>query len=103
MRTGLAASTVTPGSTPPDASLTTPVIAAWAEAIEGSSRKTSRPSIPTEVDNRRGKLNIALLLHRCLRTDAKRAQGGGCRTGRPFPLIAKARPQPYPSQGIEPI
>ena len=27
---GLAASTVAPGNTPPEASLTTPVIAAWA-------------------------------------------------------------------------
>src|SRR4029434_2376300 len=32
---GLAASTVTPGSTPPDASLTTPVIAACAYAADG--------------------------------------------------------------------
>ena len=30
IRTGLDASTVTPGSTPPDVSLTTPVIDAWA-------------------------------------------------------------------------
>src|SRR6187402_3574310 len=36
MRTGLAASTVTPGSTAPDASLTTPVIDACASAVAGS-------------------------------------------------------------------
>src|SRR6266545_1672849 len=32
---GLLASTVTPGSTAPDGSLTTPVIEAWAKAAEG--------------------------------------------------------------------
>src|SRR5688572_18213981 len=39
--TGLAASTVTPGNTPPDASLTTPVIAAWANAVDGTSTHTN--------------------------------------------------------------
>ena len=36
---GLAASTVTPGSTPPDASRTTPVIEACANAAAGASTK----------------------------------------------------------------
>ena len=40
--TGLAASTVTPGSTPPEASLTTPVMAACAYAAAGKSRTASR-------------------------------------------------------------
>jgi hypothetical protein len=42
MSTGLAASTVTPGSTPPEASLTTPVIAACAWAAAGRSKRTNR-------------------------------------------------------------
>src|SRR6185295_13225004 len=42
IRTGLAASTVTPGNTPPDASLTTPVIAACANTADGRSRSTNR-------------------------------------------------------------
>src|SRR5437016_5108994 len=42
MSTGLAASTVTPGSTPPDASRTTPVMAACAYAAAGKSTTTSR-------------------------------------------------------------
>ena len=37
MSAGLEASTVTPGSTAPDESLTTPVIDAWACAADGSS------------------------------------------------------------------
>ena len=40
IRTGLATSTVTPGSTPPDASLTTPVMAACARAAAGKSSNT---------------------------------------------------------------
>src|SRR5438552_13140297 len=40
--TGLAASTVTPGSTAPDASLTTPVMAACANAVTGRSTTTNR-------------------------------------------------------------
>ena len=36
MRTGLAASTVTPGSTAPDASRTTPAMVACADAVEGN-------------------------------------------------------------------
>ncbi len=35
--TGLDASTVTPGSTPPDESLTTPAIEAWAYTMPGNS------------------------------------------------------------------
>ena len=41
IRTGLAASTVAPGNTPPEASLTTPVIAAWAEAADGKSNNAN--------------------------------------------------------------
>src|SRR5262249_19294079 len=40
--TGLAASTVTPGSTPPDASLTVPVMEDCARAGRGASRKNAR-------------------------------------------------------------
>src|SRR5688572_13861259 len=39
--TGLAASTVTPGRTAPDASLTTPVMTAWADAIDGTNTHTN--------------------------------------------------------------
>src|SRR6185436_9576471 len=42
MSTGLAASTVTPGSTAPEGSLTTPVIAACAKSVAGRSRTTNR-------------------------------------------------------------
>src|SRR5262245_29357083 len=47
---GLVASTVTPGSTPPEVSLTTPASAAWANADAGTSvrhanNKTARFSI----------------------------------------------------------
>src|SRR5262245_2207886 len=38
---GLEASTVTPGSTPPDASRTVPVREAWANTDAGSNRTTS--------------------------------------------------------------
>src|SRR4030095_10664685 len=41
MRSGLAASTVTPGNTAPETSFTTPVIDAWANAEAG--RTTTRP------------------------------------------------------------
>src|SRR5438132_14310140 len=51
---GLAASTVTPGNTPPDASLTTPVIAACAYAADGRSSRTSRAQ-----DDRFARVNIA--------------------------------------------
>src|SRR5687767_15663567 len=57
IRTGLAASTVTPGSTAPDASLTTPVMAPCAIAAAGTSRTTSR----TAAD-RRASGHIAFLL-----------------------------------------
>ncbi len=42
IRAGLAASTITPGSTAPDTSLTTPVIAACARATAGNRSKTDR-------------------------------------------------------------
>ena len=44
---GLAASTVTPGSTAPDGSLTTPVIDACAQAIDGRAKTTSNTTPTT--------------------------------------------------------
>src|SRR5678816_1592107 len=44
MSAGLDASTVTPGSTPPDESFTTPVMDAWAYADAGSTVKQANPS-----------------------------------------------------------
>src|SRR5215475_11677756 len=41
IRAGLAASTRTPGRTPPELSLTTPVIAACAKTVDGKSNETS--------------------------------------------------------------
>src|SRR5689334_5787656 len=41
MSAGLAASTVTPGSTAPEASRTVPVRDAWAKTVDGSSRTTA--------------------------------------------------------------
>src|SRR5688572_17605897 len=50
MRAGLDASTVTPGNTPPEASLTTPAISAWACAkvgtISANSAHTHKLDIP---------------------------------------------------------
>src|SRR5262245_61313691 len=40
IKAGLAASTRTPGRTPPELSLTTPVIAACPKTVDGKSRKT---------------------------------------------------------------
>src|ERR1043166_3024719 len=52
IRTGLAASTVTPGSTPPETSLTTPAIAACAKTTAGrrSSNDRSRTDRVTTFD-----------------------------------------------------
>src|SRR5256885_17117081 len=49
MRTGLAASTVTPGSTAPDVSLTTPVneLCAWATLGPTRSRPNATKNAPT--------------------------------------------------------
>ena len=44
MSTGLEASTVTPGSTAPLVSLTTPEKALWADAATGSSRSNANPN-----------------------------------------------------------
>ena len=44
---GLAASTVTPGSTAPDGSLTMPVIDACAQAIDGRDKTTSNTTPTT--------------------------------------------------------
>jgi hypothetical protein len=55
MRTGLDASTVTPGSTAPDVSVTTPAMVAelvpWAEAASGRHIETkgARMTPPTNV------------------------------------------------------
>src|SRR4029450_9796055 len=57
IRTGLAASTVTPGRTAPEVSRTTPVIAACANAAAGRSKTTNRA--PTD---RRAKIHIVFLL-----------------------------------------
>src|SRR5262245_8741371 len=58
MRTELDASTVTPGSTAPDASLTTPVIAACANAAAGRSKTTTRATAVL-----RASVSIAFLLN----------------------------------------
>src|SRR5580765_7636081 len=55
--TGLAASTVTPGNTAPDVSLTTPVMVDWAEAIVGRMARhaptiNAFPSLSTKVSLR---------------------------------------------------
>src|SRR5690242_10288877 len=52
MSTGLAASTVTPGRTPPDASLTTPVMAACAWATAGKRIRTNRATAAHEANLR---------------------------------------------------
>src|SRR5262245_66588781 len=51
MSTSLAASIVTPGSTPPDASLTVPEIDAWANAEAGrkSRARTTTPLVRTRM------------------------------------------------------
>jgi hypothetical protein len=41
IRTGLEASTVTPGNTPPDVSRATPVMAAWAKTVVGRRHASS--------------------------------------------------------------
>src|SRR5262245_302268 len=46
MSSGLAASTVTPGSTAPDVSLTTPVMDDWARAAAGTSTSAASNAIP---------------------------------------------------------
>src|SRR5205809_7608494 len=47
MSAGLEASTVTPGSTAPEASLTMPTIDAWANAIAGMPRSATRTRTTT--------------------------------------------------------
>jgi hypothetical protein len=59
IRTGLAASTVVPGNTAPDVSLTTPVMAPCADAEAGRSKRTNRTA-----DDRVATRLIALLLSR---------------------------------------
>src|SRR5262245_61257535 len=49
MSAGLDASTVTPGSTAPDASLTTPLIVACAEATTGSNSTNPNAKIPLPI------------------------------------------------------
>ena len=50
MRTGLAASTVTPGSTAPEVSLTTPVNVLCACAIDGSASSAKQQRNPSRAD-----------------------------------------------------
>src|SRR5882672_11759938 len=59
IKTGLAASTVTPGSTAPDVSRTTPVMAACAYAAAGNSKKPTTIAAAFETS-----LFIAPLLDR---------------------------------------
>src|SRR5262245_3583880 len=68
--TGLVAATVTPGNTPPDASLTTPVIAACARAVDGKSNgtKTTRRG----PEKRRITWTIAILLNFQQSNDCRR-------------------------------
>src|SRR5687767_2305733 len=54
MSAGLAASTVTPGSTAPDGSLTTPVMAACANAAAGTSKTISRSAADRRTNARMG-------------------------------------------------
>src|SRR5687767_4868631 len=56
INTGLVTSTVTPGSTAPDASRTTPAIDAWAWAITGTSATN-----PTSINATRVNRNIRIL------------------------------------------
>src|SRR5205809_5015096 len=58
INTGLAASTITPGSTAPDASLTTPVMAACANAAAGRSTTARRAAA-----DRLANVHIVFLLH----------------------------------------
>src|SRR5262245_56613656 len=52
IRTSLDASTVTPGSTAPDVSLTTPTIALWAWATLGTSTSTANAAMRNPTDLR---------------------------------------------------
>src|SRR5215813_6409186 len=49
MRASLAASTVTPGSTAPDESFTTPAIALWAWATDGSASRHTSAARPKQT------------------------------------------------------
>src|SRR5262245_13574760 len=64
IRTGLAASTVTPGSTPPDASLTTPVMAPCAKAAAGRSSTIARTAADRRANAHIGTLLTWGRLHR---------------------------------------
>src|SRR6266550_1480068 len=84
MRAGLAASTVTPGSTPPDASFTTPVIEAWAYANDGAINKSA-----TTTNNPTS---------RCIHHPfSAKPIHRGCREGRIYITTTFAR---NPSQGL---
>src|ERR1051325_1557173 len=63
IKAGLAASTRTPGRTPPELSLTTPVIAACARTVDGKSRETRTNRRAHE--DRWVRLGIAVLLASC--------------------------------------
>src|SRR4030095_6643777 len=49
IRTGLVASTVTPGRTAPDVSLTDPAMTAWASAVCGMTRALTTKSTPLTI------------------------------------------------------
>src|SRR6266850_2303841 len=75
IRAGLAASTRTPGRTPPELSLTTPVIAACAEAVDGRSTET-RTNRRAHRDRWIG-FGIAVLLTGVVEVD-ERQRAGWC-------------------------
>src|SRR5687768_712283 len=66
MSAGLDASTTTPGSTAPEASLTTPAIVAWASAADGRSTTHARAA------DTRSSLRILSFLFVVDRTDVPR-------------------------------
>src|SRR5918995_6916870 len=64
IKAGLEASTVTPGSTAPDASCTAPAIEAWADAMAGKStrHRTSQGALLADIPAQRlGWLALYLL------------------------------------------
>src|SRR5688572_10803200 len=74
MSTGLAASTVTPGSTAPDVSLTTPERAAWAKAAVGPATRqaTTSPILTNKRILNLTALDLESGLDRAAHTSARR-------------------------------
>jgi len=62
MRTGLDASTVTPGSTSPLSSLTTPTMLLWATATAGTSPSTPKAITTTTANMTRGLISTSRLV-----------------------------------------